>query len=113
MTAMDIYKQRVGVCHHFTRLANALLYSLGYKVIYINGFACESRDEFDQNCAHAWSLIKVNGKWYPFDATWGILSGKLPVCHIFQGFFGKSINLVGTDAAAFGRNNNETGKFIR
>ena len=113
MTAMDIYNKRVGVCHHMTRLANALLYSLGYKVIYTNGFACESRDEFDQNCAHAWSLINVNGKWYPFDATWGILSGKLPVCHIFQGFFGKSIQLVGTDAAVFGRNNTETGKYIR
>ena len=113
MTAMDIYNQRVGVCHHMTRLSNALLYSLGYKVIYTNGFACESRSEFDQNCAHAWSLIEVNGKWYPFDATWGILSGKLPVCHIFQGFFGKSITLEGTDAAVFGRNNTENGKFIR
>ena len=113
MTAMDIYNRRVGVCHHMTRLANALLYSLGYKVIYTNGFACESRAEFDQNCAHAWSLINVNGKWYPFDATWGILSGKLPVCHVFQGFFGKSITLVGTDGAIFGKNNHETGKYIR
>ena len=113
MTAMDIYNKGVGVCHHMTRLSNALLYSLGYKVIYTNGFACESRAEFDQNCAHAWSLIEVKGKWYPFDATWGILSGKLPVCHVFQGFFGKSITLVGTDAAVFGRNNSETGKFIK
>ena len=113
MTAMDIYNKRVGVCHHMTRLSNALLYSLGYKVIYTNGFASESA-EFDQNCAHAWSLINVNGKWYPFDATWGILSGKLPVCHVFQGFFGKSITLVGTDGAVFGRDNNrEAGKYIR
>ena len=113
MTAMDIYNKKVGVCHHMTRLSNALLYSLGYKVIYTNGFACEN-DEFDQNCAHAWSLINVNGKWYPFDATWGILTGKLPVCHVFQGFFGKSISLIGTDGAVFGRDNNhETGKYIR
>ncbi len=113
MTAMDIYNQRVGVCHHFTRLANALLYSLGYKVIYTNGFACESSAEFDQNSGHAWSLIKVNGKWYPFDATWDILSGKLPVCHVFQGFFGRSIQVVGTDGAMFGKNNVESGKFIK
>ena len=112
MTAMDIYNQRVGVCHHMTRLANALLYSLGYKVIYANGYACESSDEFDRNCGHAWSLINVNGKWYPFDATWGILSGKLPVCHIFEGFFGKSISLIGSDGAVFGRNK-ESGKFIK
>jgi hypothetical protein len=113
LTAMDIYKLRVGVCHHMTRLANALLYSLGYKVIYTNGFACESSAEFDQNSGHAWSLIQVNGKWYPFDATWNILSGKLPVCHVFQGFFGKSIQVIGTDGAIFGKNNVENGKFIK
>ena len=39
MTAMDIYNQKVGVCHHKTKLSNALLYSLGYKVMYIHGFA--------------------------------------------------------------------------
>ena len=113
MTAMDIYNKRVGVCHHMTRLSNALLYSIGYKVIYTNGFACESSAEFDQNSGHAWSLIKVNGKWYPFDATWDILSGKLPVCHVFQGFFGRSIQVVGTDGAMFGKNNVESGKFIK
>ena len=111
MTAMDIYNQRVGVCHHMTRLSNALLYSLGYKVIYTNGFACETNAEFDQNSGHAWSLIQVNGKWYPFDATWDILSGKLPVCHVFQGFFGKSMQVSGTDGANFGKNS-EYGKFI-
>ena len=112
MTAMDIYNQRVGVCHHMTKLANALLYSIGYKVIYVNGFACES-SEFDENCAHAWSLIQVNGKWYPFDATWNILTGKLPVSHVFQGFFGKSMTLFGIDGAIFGGNTNETGKFLK
>ena len=113
MTAMDIYNKRVGVCHHMTRLSNALLYSLGYKVIYTNGFACESSAEFDQNSGHAWSLIKVNDKWYPFDSTWDILSGKLPVCHVFQGFFGKSTQVIGTDGAIFGNNNVENGRFIK
>ena len=112
MTAMDVYNERVGVCHHLTRLSNALLYSIGYKVIYVNGFACEVSAEFDENSGHAWSLIQINGKWYPFDATWNILSGKLPVCHVFQGFFGRSTKLVGTDGAVFGKNNVEYGKFI-
>ena len=26
LNAMDIYNFKVGVCHHFTRLSNALLY---------------------------------------------------------------------------------------
>lgn len=39
--------------------------------------------------AHAWSLVRVNGNWLPFDATWGIFTGKLPVCHIFEAYFPK------------------------
>ena len=113
LTASDILKIRIGVCEHFTKLYNALIYSLGYKVIYVNGFACENSSDFDHNCAHAWSLINVNGKWYPFDATWDILTGKLPVCHVFQGFFGKSMNLVGIDGAIFARDSKESGKYIK
>ena len=83
--AMDIYKMRKGVCHHFTVLANALLYSLGYQVIYTTGYYCENRIEFNTKTAHAYSLIKLgNNKWYPFDATWGIFTGKLHVGHIFR-----------------------------
>ena len=113
MTAIDIYNKGVGVCHHMTRLANALLYSLGYKVIYTHGFACKTNTEFDVDSAHAWSLIKVEGKWFPFDATWDILSGKLPVTHIFQGFFNNSVSLTGTDGAHFSKKEQETGKLIK
>ena len=113
MTALDIYNKGVGVCHHMTRLANALLYSLGYKVIYTHGFACKTSTEFDGNSAHAWSLINVEGKWFPFDATWDILSGKLPVTHIFQGFYNNSVSLTGTDGAHFSKKEQETGKLIK
>ena len=58
-------------------------------------------------------MINVGGKWYPFDVTWGILSGKLPVCHIFQGFFIVSVRLSGTDGASFGDQTDENGKFIK
>ena len=112
LTAMDIYNGKAGVCHHFTRLTNSLLYSIGYKVLYINGFACKTGSEFDQNSAHAWSLIKVGEKWFPFDSTWGIFSGKLPVCHIFKGFYNNEIDLNGSDGAVFENDNQENGKFI-
>ena len=102
MTAMDIYNKKIGVCAHMTRLSNALLYSLGYKVMYIHGMATDNKLEFDISCAHAWSLIKVKDKWYPFDATWNILSGKLPVCHVFQGFFSQSFGCQGVDSITFG-----------
>ena len=97
--AMDIYNMRKGVCHHFTVLANALLYSLGYQVIYTTGYYCENRATFNTKTAHAYSLIKLeNGKWYPFDATWGIFTGKLHVGHIFRMLGHKSWKLRGYDS---------------
>ena len=87
ISATEIYNIRCGVCHHFTILYNALLYSLGYQCIYVSGYAIKGTDSFNENDGHAWSLIKVNDKWLPFDATWGIFSGKLPVCHVFGFYF--------------------------
>ena len=83
---MDIYNMRRGVCHHFTILSNALLYSLGYKVLYVTGQILEKGAKSDLKILHAWSLVKINNKWYPFDSTWGILTGKLPVGHVFRNF---------------------------
>ena len=97
MSSIDIYNIKHGVCHHFTKLSNALLYSLGYKVLYISGYVCKKNKEFNSDSGHAWSLIKLGNKWYPFDSTWGIFSGKLPVGHIFGTFFNKSKTLRGVD----------------
>ena len=40
--ALKIYKMKAGVGYHYTRLANALLYALGYKVLYVSGYFCKS-----------------------------------------------------------------------
>ena len=96
-TAMDIYNIRKGVCHHFTKLSNDLLYSLGYQVIFVYGYICENNKEFNENSAHSWSLIKIDNKWYPFDSTWNFFSGKLPVSHIFGVFYDKIRETNGID----------------
>ena len=111
LTASDILKIRMGVCEHFTELFNALIYSLGYQVIYISGFALDKKDTFGKEDAHAWSLIKIDGKWLPFDVTWGLFSGKLPVGHVFKQFFKSAIKIIGTDKLQFGEAKQE-GKFI-
>ena len=98
ITASEIYNEKKGVCHHFTKLYNALLYSLGYQCIYVSGYAIEKNDCFNNDDGHAWSLIKVNDKWLPFDATWGIFSGKLPVSHIFAHYFSGETSASGTDS---------------
>ena len=110
-SAMDIYNMRIGVCHHFTRLSNALLYSLGYKVIYASGYCCKKNKSFNTSTGHAWSLVKLGNKWYPFDSTWGIFTGKLPVGHIFGSFFSRASQLEGYDHVSFDQHEME-GKFI-
>jgi len=93
LTSMDVYYQRAGVSHHFTLLTNSLLNALGYKVIYVEGYLCQNNKEFNQDSRHSWSLIKIDNKWYPFDSTFGIFSGKLPISYIFDKYFysGKGI----------------------
>ena len=86
ITAMQTYDKKKGVCDHKTKLFNALMYSLGYQVLYAMGYAMNKKNTFSKNDEHAWSLIKIDGKWLPFDATWGIFSGKLPVTHVFKKF---------------------------
>ena len=113
-TAIDIYNMRRGVCHHFTRLSNALLYSLGYKVIYISGYCSKDNKEFDNNSRHAWSIIKLeNNKWYPFDSTWGIVTGKLPVGHVFGTFTSSNSRAIGTDNLTFQNSDDLKGTFIK
>ena len=109
--ATEVLKIKMGVCHHFTKLFNALMYSLGYKVIYISGYALDKKDHYDVSDAHAWSLIRINEKWFPFDATWGIFTGKLPVCHVFKQYFASTVHVVGTDFIEFSKGKDE-GNFI-
>ena len=91
LTSIDIFNLKAGVCDHFTRLSNALLYSLGYKVIYVRGFTPDGSEEIIY-AGHAWSMIKIKNKWYPFDSTWGFISGKLPISHIFSTYTFRSDN---------------------
>ena len=97
ISATETFNNRVGVCHHITKLYNALMYSLGYKCIYVAGYAMDKKISFSDEEGHAWSLFKINGKWLPFDATWGLFSGKLPSSHIFKGYFSNKVEAVGTD----------------
>ena len=87
LTAFDTLNDKRGVCHHFTKLFNALMYALGYPVLYALGFAMTNKNSFGIEDSFCWSLINLDKKglkWTPFDATFGIFSGKLPVTHVFK-----------------------------
>ena len=99
--------------HHFTQLSNALLYSLGYKVLYITGFSCKNDSTFNLSSSHAYSLIKLkNNKWYPSDSTWGVLTGKIHVGHVFKLFDNINDRSKGSDLIRFESDQVE-GKFIK
>jgi transglutaminase/protease-like cytokinesis protein 3 len=90
LTPLQIYRIKTGVCHHMTILFNSLLYSIGYLTIYVYGFVIDQTFPIvDESGPHAWSLVKINNKWIPFDSTWGIWSGNLPTCHIYSNYFNK------------------------
>ena len=109
-SALEIYQKKKGVCKQYTILFNALLYSLGYKCIYVSGFVIKNNDYFNLNDAHSWSLVRIDNKWLPFDVTWGIFSGKLPVSHIFQNYFQKTNFIITKDKLI--NNDDIYGKFI-
>jgi hypothetical protein len=113
INATEVYNTLEGVCDHYTKLYNALVYSLGYKVIYVMGYALDSNDCYGEENGHAWSLIQIEGKWLPFDSTWGIFSGKLPVSHVFRGFDSKGIVIKGYDMYINFEKAIVNGKFIR
>jgi len=98
LTATDIYNIREGVCHHFTKLYNALLYSLGYIALYVRGYAIEKKNVYGEEDGYAWSVVKINGNWLPFDATWGIFSGNLPICHVFKSLSSNQYRVTSIDS---------------
>jgi len=95
MTAMDILKIKIGVCEHYTRLYNALLNSVDIPAMYATGYALKSDRDIEKGSGHAWSVIKVDGKWMPMDATWNIFSGKLPCTHVFCDYDGRGYTYTG------------------
>ena len=84
---------------------------LGYKCVNVSDYVMENKDYFSSEDGHAWSLININGKWLPFDATWGIFTGKLPVCHIFHSYFSEGTTTFGSDFVNI-KPNEIKGKFL-
>ena len=77
----------IGVCEHYTILYNALLNSINIEAIYVGGYAFDENSKIKkENMGHAWTLAKINKKWIPYDSTWNIFTGILPISHIYERF---------------------------
>ena len=86
-TVDEILTTLIGVCEHYTILYNALLNSINIEAIYVGGFAFDEEKQIKkENMGHAWTLAKINNEWIPYDSTWNIFTGILPISHIYERF---------------------------
>ena len=85
LSISEIINIKQGVCHHFSILYNSLLNSIGIETVYATGYSVKDLNN-PTNGRHGWTVAKIDGKWIGLDATWGIFSGYLPLCHLFQNF---------------------------
>jgi len=73
-TAEEVLKRKKGVCEGFSNLYLALGQALQLNIIkvsgYSKGYSYRKGKKFNDT-NHAWNLIKIQGAWHIFDATWG------------------------------------------
>ena len=77
-TAQDILKRRKALCSGFSDLYAALGKAMGLQIQKVDGYAkgvnFRPGTHFKKS-NHSWNIIKINGNWHIFDATWGQGSG--------------------------------------
>jgi len=68
-----VLDRRRGVCEDYSRLFNALCQEIGLESVQIVGNARDFHKPYRKTLGepHAWNGVKIEGKWYLIDATWG------------------------------------------
>lgn len=73
-SAENVLQTRVAVCAGFADLFTEIAVKTGIEVItvtgYAKGYGYDEGDSFDES-NHAWNVVKIDGSWRIFDATWG------------------------------------------
>lgn len=70
-TALDLARNRIGVCRDFTHLAIALCRSLSMPARMTVGYL----DKLKEMDLHAWFEVFIGGEWYTFDAVQEVTEG--------------------------------------
>jgi tetratricopeptide (TPR) repeat protein len=65
-----VFKTRKGICRGYADLMTALCQKAGIPSRTATGYCKSSEGEADSLKFHAWNVIKIDEKWYLFDATW-------------------------------------------
>lgn len=72
-SAQTVLKTRKGVCAGYSRLFEALAKEAGMEALEVDGFskgAGYSVGQLQSEPDHAWSSVKVDGRWQLLDCTW-------------------------------------------
>jgi len=71
-----IFEKKKAVCYGYSILYQWFMTELGIESTIVTGYIRDERNhyvelELDSDYSHAWSAIKLNGKWILVDTTWG------------------------------------------
>ena len=77
-TALDLARNRIGVCRDFTHLAIALCRSLSIPTRMTVGYL----DKLQEMDLHAWFEVFIGGEWFTFDAVQEFTEGyRIEIAH--------------------------------
>lgn len=71
----ELMKKHKGVCGDFANLFKTMCDSLAIPSFRVSGYTKTFRifhPVHKKRTDHAWNVVRIDGKWYPVDATWGI-----------------------------------------
>ncbi|MFT4600231.1 MAG: hypothetical protein ACI857_000405 [Arenicella sp.] len=74
VSAEGVLKSGLAVCSGFGNLYTALGKEMDLEIIDVSGFAkgySFSKGIIETESNHAWNMIKIDGEWRVYDATWG------------------------------------------
>lgn len=74
-SANDVLKNKSSICEGYSGLFSELAKAAGIEVVKIGGYAkgygYKVGDNLNGPTNHAWNAVKLAGKWYLLDSTWG------------------------------------------
>lgn len=68
--AYGVLIKGIGVCDSYAEAMKMLLNEAGVECLVAEGDAISSSGSEDTKYGHAWNIIKLDGEYYHFDATW-------------------------------------------
>ena len=81
-SAEGVLKSKKAVCAGYAALFDFLGKKMNLEIREVGGYSKNANDEqewyfVDEEPGHAWNVIKINGAWKVFDATWGAGNGDI------------------------------------